>query len=168
MSDVLFVILQFLVTMFRAAHYYTRVVILMLFPVDTNTYSRAYFLADEREYDPSITVVPENAVYIEEWANKDGDKLCYVHYAGEEIGKNLNPFLLPRVKSPWLWIGDRDTDIDLTRAFNKFLAPGNCIRLALVVKLIHVRETSDLAYIDANTYELEKFPGNGIYVKIND
>lgn len=168
MSPAVFALLQILTSIFQTALYYTRFVMLMLFPTNTTTYTRAYFLDDYHEYDESFTRVPEDAVFIEEWVNDEGEKLCYVQYEGEEIVKHVNPFLLPRVKSPWLWVGDRDSDIDLTRAFNKFLAPGNSIKLDLVLKLIRVTDTTDLAYINANTYELEKFPGNGISVKIND
>ncbi len=131
--------------------------------------TRRYFLSDYDEYDESYTRVPEGAVYIEEWMNEQGTKLCYVRYEGYELDseEHANPFTvqLKPARSPWIWIGDEETEIDLTRTFNKFLIPGNVIRLDLVEKLIHITETTNLVYIEAGTFETKKFPGDGILIE---
>lgn len=129
--------------------------------------TRRYFLSDDDEYDESYLRVPEGAVFIEEWVNEEGNKLCYILYEGEEIVENENPFHL-KARSPWVWVGDKETEIDLTRTFNKFLIPGNVIRLDLVQKLIHITENTDLVYIESGTFETKKFPGDGILIEENE
>jgi hypothetical protein len=126
---------------------------------------RRYFLSDEDEFDETYTRVPEDAVYVEEWV-EDNRKRCVVRYEGEEIPKSwvLTPFdLTPRC--PWIWVGDKETEIDLTKTFNKFLVVGNRIELALVLKLIHVTDRTNLIYIEKGTFEERKFPGDGITIE---
>jgi hypothetical protein len=125
---------------------------------------RKYFLSDDHEYDDSYTRVPEDSIYIEEWVDEDGNKLCYIQYEGEEIASHSDPFV-KKATRPWLYITDEDTDIELTRTFNRFLVPGNKIQLDLVEKLIHITETTRLVYIDSKTLELKKFPGEGILIE---
>lgn len=129
---------------------------------------RRYFLSDDDEYNESYTRVPEGAVYIEEWMNKEGQKLCYIRYEGEELDAEPYPDpFVPEMKArcPWVWVGDKETEIDLTRTFNKFLIPGNVIQLDLVQKLIQITEHTNLVYIDAKTFEVHKFPGDGILIE---
>lgn len=129
---------------------------------------RRYFLSDDDEYDISYTRVPEGAVYIEEWVKED-KRLCYVQYEGEELDPDghADPFTLAvnPARCPWVWVGDKETEIDLTKTFNKFLIPNNVIRLDLVQKLIHITEYTNLVYIDAKTFEVRKFPGDGILIE---
>lgn len=129
---------------------------------------RRYFLSDEHEFDDTYTMVPEDAVYIEEWV-RNGEKKCRVLYEGEDIPQywNGNPFDIP-AKCPWIWVGDRETEIDLTKTFNKFLVVGNRIQLDLILKLIRVTEESDLVYIEAGTFDELKFPGDGILIETLD
>lgn len=129
---------------------------------------RRYFLSEDDEYDNSYTRVPEGAILVEEWIDEHGHKLCYIQYEGEEIHE-LNyesPFSFElKARSPWIWIGDKETEIDLTKTFNKFLVPGNVIRIDLVQKLIHITENTNLVYIDAKSFEPKKFPGEGILIE---
>ena len=124
-----------------------------------------YFLSDEYEFDESFDTVPEDTVYVEEWM-KDGEKKCVVRYEGEAISHtwDLTPFDLPTPPCPWVWVGDKDTEVDLTRTFQKFLVPGNRILLDLVLKLIQVNERTHLIYIDAVTFDEHEFPGDGITI----
>jgi hypothetical protein len=123
-----------------------------------------YFLSDDDEYDDSYTRVPEGAVFVEEWINEDGDKLCYLQYEGEEIVDHENPFEL-KARCPWVWVGDETSEIDLTRTFSKFLIPGNVIHLDLVEKLIQITEKTTLVYVARGTFEIVKFPGDGILIE---
>ena len=142
----------------------------LCYPYETPT--RMYFLSDDYDYDTSYKYVPENTVFIEEWVNNKGERLCYVRYEGEEIWHegHMNPFKLsiPRAECPWIWIGDKETELELTQAFRKFLIPSNVIRLDLVEKLIHITEDTELVYIDAKTFEVKKFPGDGILIEQNE
>ena len=126
---------------------------------------RRYFLSDEDAFDESYTRVPEDAVYVEEWV-EDGQKKCVVLYEGEDIPHEWGstPFDV-KPKCPWIWVGDKETEIDLTRTFNKFLVVGNRIELALVLKLIQVTERTNLIYIENGTFEEKKFPGEGITIE---
>jgi hypothetical protein len=65
-------------------------------------------------------------------------------------------------------VGDKETEIDLTRTFNRFLVVGNRIELALVLKLIQVTEKTNLIYIEAGTFKECKFPGDGIAIEQDD
>ena len=63
-----------------------------------------------------------------------------------------------------MWVGDRETEIDLTRTFNKYLVVGNIIKMELVNKLIQVNDRSNLLYIESGTFKELKFPGDGITI----
>ena len=124
-----------------------------------------YFLSDTHEFDDTYTRVPEDAVYVEEWVYNT-IKRCVVRYEGEEIPTTWarSPFH-KRARCPWIWVGDRDTEIDLTRTFEKFLVVGNRITLDLVLKLIHVTERTNLIYVDRESFKELKFPGGGILIE---
>ena len=122
---------------------------------------RKFFLGADIEVPEGMTQVPEGKIYIEEWVQND-TKRSVVRYAGEEI-KPTNPFT-KHPKTPWVWVGDRETEIDLTRTFNKYLAVGNVIKMELVTKLIQVNERSNLLYIESGTFKELKFPGDGITI----
>jgi len=126
---------------------------------------RQYFLSDDFEFDEEFNTVPEDSVYIEEWV-KDGEIKKVVRYEGEPIPKEWtqSPFDLPTPPCPWVWVGDKETEVDLTRTFQKFLVPGNKILLDLVLKLIQVNERTHLIYVDALTFEEHEFPGDGITI----
>ena len=127
--------------------------------------SRIYFLSTTEEYDESYERVPEDAVYVEEWVHR-GEKKCVVRYEGEEIPKTweVSPFT-QTAKCPWIWVGDKATEIDLTRTFAKFLVPGNRITMDLVLHLIQMTDATELMYIDAKTFNEQKFPGDGIVIE---
>jgi hypothetical protein len=125
---------------------------------------RQYFLGEE-EFDPSYTRVPEDTIYIEEWV-QNGVKRCVVRYEGEEIPTSweASPFDT-EPKRPWIWVGDKDTEIDLTRTFDKFLVVGNRITLDLVLRLIQVTDRTNLLYIEVGSFKELKFPGDGITIE---
>lgn len=154
--------------LFEILRYITLVytTLLVWWNVSDSTTVRRYFLSDDDEYDELYSRVPENAVYIEEWTDDAGKKLCYVAYEGEEIRTHTSPFP-SRAYCPWAWIGDEETEIDMTRTFAKFLVPGNVIRLDLVEKLIHITESTRLMYLDVKTFEPKEFPGDGILIEEN-
>ena len=109
--------------------------------------------------------VPEDSVYVEEWVRGE-TKRCVVKYEGEKIPTTWTstPFDT-NARTPWVWVGDRDTEIDLTRTFNKFLVVGNVITLDLVLKLIQVTDRTNLIYIESGTFRELKFPGDGITIE---
>jgi hypothetical protein len=127
-----------------------------------------YFLSDPPlEFNSNYTVVPVGAVYIEEWLWK-GVKKCVVRYPGDLIPTtwDISPHQ-QTAKCPWIWVGDRNTEIDLTQTFAKFLVPGNHITLMLVEKLIRISEHTNLVYIEYGSFEERKFPGDGLVIKAN-
>jgi hypothetical protein len=65
-------------------------------------------------------------------------------------------------------VGDRETEIDLTRTFDKFLVPGNVIKTDLVSKLIKITDHTNLIYIETKTFNQIKFPGDGITIEADD
>lgn len=128
---------------------------------------RQYFLSTTHQFNPSYLRVPEGCVYIEEWV-QNGEKKCVVRYEKEVIPAAWvqTPFD-QRPRCPWIWVGDRATEIDLTRTFNKFLVPGNRITIDLVEKLIQINDRTDLVYIETGTFRELKFPGEGLLIKAN-
>jgi hypothetical protein len=112
--------------------------------------------------------VPERQIYIEEWV-QGGVKKCVVRYAGEPIPREWSgtPFE-KHVRSPWVWVGDRETEIDLTRTFNRYLVVGNRITSELVEKLIRVTPNTNLIYIESGTFKELKFPGDGLTIQAYD
>lgn len=126
-----------------------------------------YYLSNEHvPFEDTDVTVPEDCVYIEEWVDARGHKKNVVLYEGERIPHTWtqSPFDVP-AKCPWVWVGDRDTEIDLTRTFNRFLVPGNRILLDLVLNLIQVTDRTNLIYIESGTFKEIKFPGDGITIK---
>ena len=129
-----------------------------------NTKITRYLLSDEYDSDDfEYPRVPENSILIEEWV-KEGVKKCNLFYEGEEwIGDRYSPFeQVPR--TPWLWIGDKTTEVDLTAAMQKYLVVGNTIRLDLILHMIQVRENTNIVYIDVRTLEEVKFPADGVKI----
>jgi hypothetical protein len=106
-------------------------------------------------------------VYIEEWV-QNGEKKSVVRYENEVIPAAWvrTPFD-QHARCPWIWVGDRATEIDLTRTFNKFLVPGNRITIDLVERLIQINDRTDLVYIETGSFRELKFPGEGVLIKAN-
>ena len=126
-----------------------------------------YFLTGVEGFDESYTEVPEGAIYVEEWGIGHSRK-CVVRYAGESIPDSWesSPHLLS-AKCPWIWVGDKTTEIDLTQTFARFLVPGNRITVALVENLIRITDQTHLVYIEFGSFEEKEFPGDGLLIKAN-
>jgi hypothetical protein len=128
-----------------------------------------YFLSDTRVFDDSYTVVPEGSIYIEQWIAQNGEKLLVVRYEGEEIPREWTVAPYARhAKTPWIWVGDRDTEEDLTRTFNKFLVVGNRILPELITKLFDGKNKKNLIYIQSGTFNELKFPGESLTIEEYD
>jgi hypothetical protein len=135
-------------------------------PLDGIRPHARYFLSDPR---PVIgRYVPDDAIYVEDWVEK-GTKRCVLRYGGEEIPSQWteSPFA-KHARTPWIWVGDRDTEIDMTRTFNRYLVVGNRITNELVKKLIQVTDKTNLIYIESGTFKELKFPGDGLVIEEYD
>lgn len=114
--------------------------------------------------EPYLTV-PEGAIYVEEWV-RNSVKKCVLLYQGETIPRAWTgtPFeKTPR--TPWIWVGDRETEIDLTRTFSKFLVVGNRITSELVKSILRVTPKTRLVYIEPGTFKELEFPGDGLTIE---
>ena len=132
--------------------------------LDTTRPHSQYFLGDPRNPE-DWDHVPPGAIYVEEWV-ESGTKRCVLRYGGEEIPTHWDESPLGRnAKTPWLWVGDRETEIDLTRTFNRYLVVGNRITCELVDKLIKVSDRTNLIYIQSGTFKELKFPGEGLVIE---
>lgn len=118
------------------------------------------------DYEGVDTHVPADTVYIEEWIDSKGHKKMIPLYTGQEIPVTWtrSPNDMQPAKCPWVWVGDRETEIDLTRTFDKFLVPGNVLKEELVSKLIKITNHTNLIYIETKTFNQIKFPGDGITI----
>lgn len=129
-----------------------------------------YFLTEDGEEHTVLSndhFIPEDWVYIEEWVDIKGHKKMIVKYEGEEIPHEWkeSPFDLPPAKCPWVWVGDKETEIDLTRTFDRFLVPGNVLKEDLISRLIKITDRTNLIYIETKTFNQIKFPGDGITIE---
>jgi hypothetical protein len=134
---------------------------------DLGPHSR-YFLGQSATNMDMHLTVPDDRIYVEEWV-QSGIKKCVIRYAGESIPRawTESPFT-KHVRSPWVWVGDRETEIDLTRTFNRYLVVGNRITSELVEKLIRVTPKTNLIYIESGTFKELKFPGDGLTIQEYD
>ena len=114
--------------------------------------------------------VPKDRVYIEEWMDTKGRKKMIALYEGEVVPTSWThtPFELPPARCPWVWVGDKETEIDMTRTFDKFLVPGNQIRMELAEKLIKITDHTHLIYIESGTLNEIEFPGDGITIESDE
>jgi hypothetical protein len=123
--------------------------------------SRRYFLSTDYVYSPPFRniPIPEDTVYVEEWV-QNGHKKFRVLYPGEEITDyEGDPFA--SVHAPWIWVGNKETEHDVTKVFDKFLIPGNVIRKLLVDKLL---DSEKVIYIESKSFNELDFPGDGIVI----
>lgn len=133
--------------------------------------TQRYFLTAEGRdtHVDDVSVVPADGVYIEEWVDTKGHQKTLAFYGGAVIPtawtSEMSPFQKALPKCPWVWVGDRDTEIDLTRMFDKFLVPGNVLKPELVSKLT---DQAHLIYIETKTFNQVKFPGDGITIEADE
>jgi hypothetical protein len=115
-------------------------------------------------FDSSMTHVPEGCIYTEEWYDSHGNNRIKLLQAGEEIPHRWEhtPFEKEPLR-PWVWVGNPETETDLTRAFDKYLVVGNHITQELVEHILPGRK---LAYMDKTFKQLD-FPGDGITIEEN-
>ena len=125
-----------------------------------------YILSDEYDQDEADEMkrVPEDSIFIEEW-EKDGVKKCNLFYEAEEIVRGVYDPFEDEPYVPWLWIGDKKTEVDLTAAMEKYMVVGNTIALDLILHLIQVHHDTEIVYIDARTFEEVKFPNKGVSIR---
>lgn len=133
-------------------------------PIDLIPSSRYFLGHSSMDLETHLTV-PADAVYVEEWI-KEGTKKCVVKYAGETIPRTwTEPPFSKHARTPWVWVGDRETEIDLTRTFNKFVVVGNRITAELAANLIRVTPKTKLIYIESGTFKVLDFPGDGLTIE---
>lgn len=131
-----------------------------------------YILSDEYDQDEvdEMTRVPEDGVFIEEW-ERNGVKKCNLFYDTDEIVRGIYDPFDHEPYVPWIWIGDKTSEVDLTAAMEKYMVVGNVIALDLILHLIQVHNDTEIVYIDARTFEEVKFPNKGVSIRkrnVND
>ena len=124
-----------------------------------------YILSEEYASDEVelMEKVPEDSIVIEEW-EKGREKKCNLFYEGEDIVRGVFDPFLDDVYVPWIWIGDKKTEVDLTAAMQKYMVVGNVIRLDLLLELIQVHHDTEIVYVDARTLDEVKFPASGVRI----
>jgi hypothetical protein len=115
-------------------------------------------------FDPAMTHVPIGCIYTEEWYDSHGNHRIKLLQSGEEIPSQweTTPFDKEPAR-PWIWVGNAETETDLTRTFDKYLIVGNRITQQLVEHILPGRK---LAYVD-KTFKQMDFPGDGIVIEEN-
>lgn len=133
---------------------------------DRGRISRKYLLSDYETYHESMTFVPEECIYVEEWV-KGGETRRRILYEGEEIIPfDGNPF--DPVSTPWTWIGDASTGVDITLAVDRYIMPGNVIQLDLLFRLLRIHWDLKIVYTDAASGEDRLFPNEGVRIEADE
>lgn len=132
---------------------------------DIEPTSRYFLTPNGREdYVSPFSIVPLGWVYVEEWIDTKGHTKMIVLYGNDLVPRTwgMTPFDRPPAKSPWVWVGDKTTETDLTRTFDKLLVPGNVIKPEVVSRMA---DFTELIYIETKTFNQIKFPGDGITIE---
>ena len=121
-------------------------------------------LIGEKIFDPEMTIVPEGCIYTEEWYDTHGNNRIKLLYEGQTIPHTWEhtPFEKEPIR-PWIWVGNVQSETDLTRVLDKYLVVGNRITHELIE---HVLPGRQLAYMDKTFKQLD-FPGDGIVIEEN-
>jgi hypothetical protein len=151
--SILFAIMRFITSLQRS--------LLSVLPVPLRVHTR-YLISNDAEYDDALTRVPEGSVFVEEYT-ADGVTKRRVLYEGDEIAFYTEDPFKPAT-APWVWIGDKTSEIDLTYALSKYIVPGNVIDLDLIFTMLHVNRDTEIVYIDPRSLEEVKFPGEGVRI----
>jgi hypothetical protein len=129
---------------------------------DRGIITRKYLMGEYSGYDEDMTHVPEGCIYVEEWV-KGNQVRRRIVYELEEITPYIgNPF--DPIHRRWTWIGDVSTDVDITAAIDKFLMPGNDIRLDLLLMFLNCHEDMEIRYVDPASGEEVLFPNSGVSI----
>jgi hypothetical protein len=131
--------------------------------MDRGYIHRKYLIGEYTHYDESMTHVPEDCIYVEEWRKGDQIRRRLV-YELEEITPYIgNPF--DPVKKPWYWIGDLWTEVNITAAVDRYIMPGNEIRLDLLLMFLNSHDDMDICYVDPASKECVVFPNHGVRIE---
>ena len=129
---------------------------------DRGMIARKYLLGEYSDYDEGMTHVPEGCIYVEEWV-KGNQVRRRIVYELEEITPYIgNPF--DPIRRRWTWIGDVSTDVDITAAVNKYLMPGNEIRLDLLLLFLNSHVNMEIRYVDPASGDEVLFPSSGVSI----
>jgi hypothetical protein len=129
---------------------------------DRGVIARKYLMGEYSGYDEDMTHVPEGCIYVEEWV-KGNQMRRRIVYELEEITPYIgNPF--DPVRRRWTWIGDVSTDVDITAAVEKYVMPGNEIRLDLVLMFLNCHDDMEIRYVDPASGEELLFPNSGVSI----
>lgn len=123
------------------------------------------FSFDNTPLFDDTTHVPEGCVYVQTWTI-EGVKKSWVLYEGDEIAILGNP-CEQKAYVPWVWIGDVETEYDLTEKLTPFLVPGNRIRYALLSHFKGYEEEMKIQYIDRKTLDFVDFQ-DGLLIEANE
>jgi hypothetical protein len=130
---------------------------------DRGVIRRKYLMGEYSDYDEDMTHVPEGCIYVEEWV-KGNQVRRRIIYELEEITPYIgNPF--DPIRRRWTWIGDASTDVDITAAVDKYLMPGNEIRLDLLLMFLNCHDDMEIRYADSASGEEVLFPNCGVSIK---
>lgn len=129
---------------------------------DRGVIARKYLLGEYTEYDESMTHVPEDCIYVEEWV-KGNEIRRRIIYELEEITPYIGNAFDP-IHVPWTWIGDVSTDVDITSAVDRYLMPGNEIRLDLLLLFLRPHSHMEIRYMHPALNQELLFPNSGVSI----
>lgn len=124
-----------------------------------------YLSFDNVPFSADDRVVPAGCVYVCEYLDTHKKHKAIVQYEHEVIKQAV-----PRknARTPWIWIGDINSETDLTEALSKFMVPDNKITYDLLNHLLPMNENVSIQYIDKESVEFVEFPEEGIVIREDD
>ena len=126
-----------------------------------------YFLTDPAASVEGHTIVPLRAIYAEKWT-RGSTTLCVVRHEGEPIPTTWTETPWDRhARTPWVWVGDRESESDWTGILRRYLVVGNRITPSLIAA-IGVGDLPSLMYIEAGTFAERTFPAEGLTIEEYD
>lgn len=123
-----------------------------------------YFLTDPAASVEGHKIVPLRAIYAENWT-RGYTTLSVVRHEGEPIPTTWTETPWDRhAQTPWIWIGDRESESDWTRILRRYLVVGNRITPSLI-EALGTGSLPSLMYIEAGTFAERSFPAEGLTIE---
>jgi hypothetical protein len=123
-----------------------------------------YFLTDPAASVEGHKIVPLRAIYAEKWT-RGHTTLCVVRHEGEPIPTTWTETPWDRhAQTPWIWVGDRESESDWTGILRRYLVVGNRITPSLI-EALGTGSLPSLMYIEAGTFVERSFPTEGLTIE---
>jgi hypothetical protein len=127
--------------------------------VDSHFYLNKEYLNEEYVLDGEILV--HDYYWVGEHPHWFGHRKV-VQYGMEQVQLE-NPNIHKQPTTPWVWIGIKETEEDLTETLNDYVVVGNVLKPELLNRFLQNPEHT-IQYIDSRSFDMIPIPENGIRI----